>query len=177
MKLARDGAPRLAHDTPLGMFSLCVTQLGGDTLPMGRTFALPYANTAVALFSWGVPSDMEDVMSSNFRLQQCEGESGVTIVEFDKSTGAVFGTMTTTISMSPALINIFNAAPQDDRAALQWGASQEARTAHGRLIRWLWQDGVGRPQSQRWAFVEDLWSRQNEARAAFTRLNAVCVPV
>jgi hypothetical protein len=77
------------------------------------------------------------MFTSDYQLVQESSEAGVSIYCFKAGTREVADIVRTPVLVSRELVRLFNAAPEDDRAAREWGIRADARDATRRLCNWL----------------------------------------
>jgi hypothetical protein len=108
---------------------------------------------------------------SDYQLVQEPHQPGVSICCFAPGTREVSDIIRTPIPVSSELVALFNAAPYDDQAALQWGIRADARDTNWRLFRWL-QASATMPahMSPCARIIQELAERVHQAYSAYSRL-------
>jgi hypothetical protein len=111
------------------------------------------------------------MFTSNYQLVHEPNETGVSIFCFKPGTHEVGDIIITPIPVSCELVKLFNAAPEDDRAARDWGIRADARDATMRLFKWLRAAAIATKDMPRFASViHELAERELKACAASNRL-------
>jgi hypothetical protein len=108
---------------------------------------------------------------SNYQLVQEPRRVGISIYCFKPGTHGVADIVRTPVPVSSELVRLFNAAPEDDRAAREWGIRADARDATSRLFKWLRAEATSTADMLRFApIVHELAERVLQAYLATTRL-------
>jgi len=111
------------------------------------------------------------MFSSNYQLAQEPRRLGISIYCFKPGTYGVADIVRTPVPVTSELVKLFNAAPEDDRAAREWGIRADARETNKHLLRWLRGATTSTDEMLRLApVVHELANRVLQACAASSRL-------
>jgi hypothetical protein len=111
------------------------------------------------------------MFTSKYQLVQEPRQAGVSIYCCTPGTHEVRDIIRTPVTVSSKLIKLFNAAPDNDRAALDWGLRADARDATRRLFNWLRESGTTSADIPRFSrVIRELAERVHQAYTAYQRL-------